>query len=88
MASGGVGLEKRGNISRAALVSLVLCNILLLCDVLGSLQVQHIGFLLHWDPSAVISLEAVALLHIVTRWSGSGGIEAYLCGQLASYSAF
>jgi len=27
---------------------------------LGSLQVQQIGFLSHWDPYAVISLEAVA----------------------------
>jgi len=38
----------------------------------------------------VISLEAVAyssLVHIVTRWSGSGGTEAYLSGQLASFSA-
>jgi len=26
----------------------------------------------------VISLEAVAYSHIVTRWSGSGGIEADL----------
>jgi len=27
-----------------------------------------------------------AYIHIVTRWSGSGGIEAYLSGQLASFS--
>jgi len=33
----------------------------------------------------VISLEAT--VHIVTRWSGSGGTEAYLSGQLASFSA-
>jgi len=26
-------------------------------------------------------------VHIVTQWSGSGGTEAYLSGQLASYSA-
>jgi len=32
----------------------------LLHDVLGSLQVQQIGFLSHWDPYTVISLEAVA----------------------------
>jgi len=38
----------------------------------------------------VISLEAlptVSLLHIVTQWSGSSGIEAYLSGQIASFSA-
>jgi len=33
----------------------------------------------------VISLEVV--VHIVTQWSGSGGTEAYLRGQLASFSA-
>jgi len=27
---------------------------------LGNLQVQQIGYLSHWDPYAVISLEAVA----------------------------
>jgi len=26
-------------------------------------------------------------VHIVTQWSGSGGTEAYLSGQLASFSA-
>jgi len=50
-----------------------------------------IGFLSHWDPYAVINLEAVAytvsLVHIVTQWSGSGGTEAYLSGQLASFGA-
>jgi len=35
----------------------------------------------------VISLEAIAYIHIVTQWSGSGGIEAYLSRQLASFSA-
>jgi len=35
----------------------------------------------------VLTLEAVALVHIVTWWCGSGGIEAYLSGQLASFSA-
>jgi len=38
----------------------------------------------------VISLErlpTVSLVHIVTQWSGSGGTEAYLSGQLASFSA-
>jgi len=33
----------------------------------------------------VLSLEAV--VHIVTQWSGSGETEAYLSGQLASFSA-
>jgi len=34
----------------------------------------------------VINLEAVAYtVHIVTRQSGSGGTEAYLSGQLASF---
>jgi len=31
--------------------------------------------------------EAVVLVHAVTQWSDSGGIEAYLSGQLASFSA-
>jgi len=44
-------------------------------------------FLRHWDPYGVLNLEAVALVHIVTQWSGSGGTEAYLSGQLASFSA-
>jgi len=37
----------------------------------------------------VISLEAVAYstVHIVTWWSGSGGTEAYLSGQLAFFGA-
>jgi len=46
--------------------------------------VQQVGFLSNWDPYAVISLEAV---HIVTQWSGTGGIEAYPSGQMASFSA-
>jgi len=29
----------------------------------------------------------VSLVYIVTQWSGSGGTEAYLGGQLASFSA-
>jgi len=29
-------------------------------------------------------LPTVSLVHIVTQWSGSGGTEAYLSGQLAS----
>jgi len=37
----------------------MLCN-MLLNDVLGSLQIQQVGFLSHWDPYAVLSLEAVA----------------------------
>jgi len=32
-------------------------------------------------------LPTVSLVHIVTQWSGSGGTEAYLSGQLASFSA-
>jgi len=32
-------------------------------------------------------LPTVSLVHIVTQWSGSGGTEAYLNGQLASFSA-
>jgi len=31
-------------------------------------------------------LPTVSLVHIVTQWSGSGGTEAYLSGQLASFS--
>jgi len=27
-------------------------------------------------------------VHIVTQWGGSGGIEAYVSGQLASFGAF
>jgi len=50
----------------------------MLHDVLGSLQVQQIGSLSHWDPNTVLSLGL--------QWSGSGGIEAYLSGQLASVS--
>jgi len=53
----------------------------------GSLQVQQIGFLSHWDPCAVISLEVVAYSLYCNQWSGSSGIEAYLSGQLASFSA-
>jgi len=29
----------------------------------------------------------LSTVHIVTHWSGSGGIEAYLNNQLASFSA-
>jgi len=46
------------------------------------LQIQQVGFLLHWDLYALLSLEAV-----VTWLSGSGEIEAYLSGQLAAFSA-
>jgi len=48
------------SIYRAALFTVALCNILLLYDVLGSLQVQQIIFLSHWDLYAVLSVEAVA----------------------------
>jgi len=44
-------------------------------------------FFSHWDPHAAISLEAVPTVHIITRWSGSGGTEAHLRGQLAPFSA-
>jgi len=36
------------------------CQLQCMHDVLGSLWVQQVGFLSHWDPYAVISLEAVA----------------------------
>jgi len=37
----------------------------------------------------VLSLETVAYtVHIVTRWSDSDGIEVYLTGLLAFFSAF
>jgi len=36
---------------------------------------------------AVLNLDAVALVHIVTWWSGSGEIEAYLSGQRGSFDA-
>jgi len=36
----------------------------------------------------MLSLQAVALVHhIVTWWNVTGGIEAYLSSQLASFSA-
>jgi len=47
----------------------------------------EIGFLSHWDSYAVINLEAVAYSACCTWWSGSGGIEVYLSGQLAAISA-
>jgi len=82
-----VGLELRGNINRFAIVTIVLCNILLLHDVLGSLQIQQIVFLSHWYSYAVLSLKVVAMVYIVTWGSGFGGIEAYLSRQLASFSS-
>jgi len=42
------------------------------------------------DPVTIADLIFVTLgptVRIVTQWSGSGGIEAYLSGQLASFSA-
>jgi len=42
----------------------------------------------HWNPYGVLSLEVVAMVNIVTQWSGSDAIEAYLSGQLASFSGF
>jgi len=35
----------------------------------------------------VLELEGLPRVYIVTQWSSSGGIEAYLSGQLASFSA-
>jgi len=34
-----------------------------------------------------LAYRRLPIVHIVTRWSGSGGIEASLSGQLASFSA-
>jgi len=34
-------------------------------------------FLSHWDPYAVLTLEAVAMHNAVTWRSGPGGVEAY-----------
>jgi len=34
-----------------------------------------------------VCVPTVSLVHIVTQWSGSDGTEAYLSGQLASFSA-
>jgi len=74
-------LEYRENINTAAPVTILLCNTLVVrCS-------KQIGFLSHWDPDAVISLWRLPTVHIVTRWSGSGGIVAYLSGQLASFGA-
>jgi len=41
----------------------------------------------HWDAYAVISLEAVAYSSYCNTVEFQGGIEAYLSGQLASFSA-
>jgi len=50
---------------------------------------QQIGFLSHWDPYAVISLEAAAYtVHIVTQWGGSGWTEAYLSGKTGFLQCF
>jgi len=40
------------------------------------------GYRSPFDPKPTVSL-----VHIVTQWSGSGGTEAYLSGQLASFRA-
>jgi len=55
-----------------------LCNILLLRNLHGSLQIQQIRFLLQ---------RGGRLKSIVIRWSGHGGTEAYLRGQVASFRA-
>jgi len=41
----------------------------------------------HWEPYAVISLAAVAYSSYCNMVGWSGGIEASLSGQLASFSA-
>jgi len=53
----------------------------MLLHVFGSLQVQQMGFMLmlYWNPYCRV--------YIVTWWSGHGGIEIYLSGQLACFSA-
>jgi len=51
--------SKRGNIHKAALVTIAQCNTLVArCS--RQLIGPAIGFLSHWDPYAAISLEAVA----------------------------
>jgi len=57
------------------LLLLFLCCILLLHAFLGSLQVQQIGFLSHWDPYTVLK-------------NGSGGIEAYFSSQVGFLLCF
>jgi len=76
------------NINTAALDAIVACNILLLRDVLGSLQVQQIVFFAIRRPlHCACSLEEVGLVRIVTQWRGSGETEDNIGGQLASFSA-
>jgi len=47
---------------------------------------SQIGLLSHWNPYAVLSLEAFACCLYCNTWSGHSGIEAYLSGRLASFS--
>jgi len=51
--------------------------------VLGSLNTQQIAFC----HTGTRTLWRLFYVYIVTQWSGSGGIEASLSGQLASFSA-
>jgi len=46
--------------------------------------IQQNGFL---SASNVLCEEAGAMVHIVTQWSGSGGTETCISGQLVSFSA-
>jgi len=74
--------SKRGNINIAALVTIVQCNNrVVLCSR------QLIGPA-DWVFVTLGPLRsAYSSFDIVTQWSGSGEIEAYLSGQLASFSA-
>jgi len=70
-------MSKRGNINTAALVTILLCNTLV---ILCSRQLTG-------PADWVFVTLGLPTVHTVTWWSGSGGIEAYLSGQLASFSA-
>jgi len=81
--------SKRQNINIAAVVTIVQCSTLVeRCSrqLIGPVDWVFVT-LGRWDPYAVISLVVVPTVHIVTQWSGSVGIEAYLSGQLASFRA-
>jgi len=82
--------SKRGNINTAAQVTIAECNTLVVrCSrqLIGPADwvYCHTGTLTLW--LAWTRLPTISLVHIVTQWSGSGGTEAYLSGQLASFSA-
>jgi len=65
-----VGVKRQYN-RAAALVTIVLCNVLLLQIT----DPADWAFVTLGPLNAVLSLEAVALVYIVTRWSGSGLIS-------------